>query len=73
MLAKLAQLIAAALLKAAIDWLKDPANRDDIEAVVKAVTDATPWKWDNKAVDLAALPTQIVNEIIRRVPFLGGR
>lgn len=81
MLQKLAYLIATALLKAAIDWLKDPANREDIETagtfVASKIVTATPWKWDDKIIkavsDPAAVANQIVTEVLKRIPILGGR
>lgn len=51
LLRKLAYYIVAAL----IDWLKDPANRADVEKaavwVAERGADVTPWQWDDKVVD----------------------
>ncbi|ART69131.1 hypothetical protein BTO20_11550 [Mycobacterium dioxanotrophicus] len=66
MLQKLAALLAQALLNAAIAWIKDPANADDVKAAgnfiadrvaetipaaVDQVTNLIPGQWDDKIID----------------------
>lgn len=65
---------AKAIVAAAIEWLKDPANRDDITEVGKAITAATPWTWDDKLLSSAAdLLTAASTHVVKNFPFLGGR
>ena len=78
MLAKLAQLVATALLKAVIDWIKDPANRDDIEQAIgfvqERLVDVLPAVVD-KATDLipGQLDDQVLDGLARRLaPMLAG-
>jgi hypothetical protein len=75
LLASLVPILGKAIFDYAVEWLKDPANRDDIEAAATFVathaTAATPWKWDdhlvkaiayqvgNKLPDLGALTTVV--------------
>lgn len=88
MLQKLAALLATALLNAAIDWVKDPANRDDVQAagnfiadrvaatipnLVDQATNATPWQWDDKFID--PLAAKLAELIAGKIPFgniIGG-
>lgn len=64
LLAVFASMLAKALFDYAVSWLKDPANRDDVTAAVRATvdqigiptlvdkaTDATPWTWDDRLLD----------------------
>lgn len=72
--AVLAAALAKAIVEYAVEWLKDPQNRDELEAVAKAVTAATPWTWDDKLLSSAAdLLTAASNHVVKNFPFLGGR
>ena len=54
----LAPIIAKAIFDYAVEWLRDPENRDDIEAattfIATHVASATPWKWDDQVVKAIA-------------------
>ncbi len=56
MLQKFATLLAAALVDYAVKWLKDPANRDDVEKasvfVLDKITAAIPGEWDDHLAQL---------------------
>lgn len=66
--------LAKAIVAAAIQWLKDPDNRDELTEVGKAITAATPWTWDDKLLSSAAdLLTAASSHVVRNFPFLGGR
>lgn len=64
--------IGKAIFTAAVEWLKDPANREDAEKAVNFVidkaTDATPWAWDDKLLD--GLATRIAG--LLNIPGLEG-
>lgn len=66
MLQKLAAILASALIDAAIAWIKNPDNQDDVKAAgnfiadriaasipaaVDQVTNLIPGTWDDKLID----------------------
>lgn len=71
-LALLLKPIGDAIFDKAVAYLKDPANRDEIEAagtwVISKVTDATPWTWDDKLLE--NLATRIAGGL--KIPGLEG-
>lgn len=71
-LAPLLKPIGEAIFDKAVAYLKDPNNRDEIEAagnwVIKKVTDATPWTWDDKLLE--NLATRIAGAL--KIPGLEG-
>lgn len=70
--APLLRIIGQAIFDRAIEYVKDPANRDDIEAagnwVIDKATNATPWTWDDKLLD--GLATRIAGAL--KIPGLDG-
>lgn len=64
--------IGTAIFDRAVEWLKDPANRDDIEVAgnwaIDKFTNATPWTWDDKLLD--GLATRIAG--LLKIPGLEG-
>lgn len=71
-LAPLLKPIGEAIFDKAVAYLKDPDNRDEIEAVgnwaIKKVTDATPWTWDDKLLE--NLASRIAGAL--KIPGLEG-
>lgn len=69
-LVTLASLLAKALWDQAVAWLKDPANRDDIEGATRFVLEraagVTPWTWDDKVVKTLA------DALSAKIPGLDG-
>lgn len=78
LLAALAPLLAKALFDYAVQWLKDPANRDDVQAATGFVTErlaATLPGIVDKATDVipGTLDDQVLDGLARRLaPLLAG-
>ncbi|MGV0738255.1 hypothetical protein ABQF35_14155 [Mycobacterium syngnathidarum] len=72
LLKPLGEAIGRAIFAAAVEWLKDPANRADAENVgnwlIDKLTNATPWTWDDKLLD--GLATRIAGAL--KIPGLDG-
>lgn len=83
MLQKLAAILASALIDAAIAWIKNPDNQDDVKAAgnfiadriaasipaaVDQVTNLIPGTWDDKLID--PLANKIVGAITGQITGL---
>lgn len=55
LLKPIGEAIGRAIFAAAVEWLKDPANKADAEKaanwLIDKFTNATPWTWDDKLLD----------------------
>lgn len=85
MLQKLAAILASALIDAAIAWIKNPDNADDVKAAgnfiadrvaasipaaVDQVTNLIPGTWDDKLID--PLANKIVGAITGQLDRVVG-
>jgi hypothetical protein len=65
LLAQFAVLVGKAIFAAALDYLRDPGNRDEIAAagtfVRDQLTDAIPGEWDDKIA--AAITTALEGKL----------
>lgn len=72
LLKPIGEAIGRAIFAAAVEWLKDPANRADAEKagdwVIAKFTAATPWTWDDKVLN--GLATRIASAL--KIPGLEG-
>ncbi|MGV0595716.1 hypothetical protein [Mycolicibacterium porcinum] len=72
LLKPIGEAIGRAIFAAAVEWLKNPANRDDAEKaanwVIDKATNATPWTWDDKLLD--GLATRIAGAL--KIPGVEG-
>ncbi|WP_166905900.1 hypothetical protein [Mycobacterium sp. DL440] len=65
-----ASLLAKALFDRAVEYVKDPANREDVESastwLLERFAGATPWKWDDKVIKALA------DQLGAKIPGLDG-
>lgn len=70
LLAVFASLLAKALFDRAVEYVKDPANREDVEAagtwMLERLAGATPWQWDDKVIKALA------DQLGTKIPGLDG-